>query len=172
MNRKQVNAFLKVISKDRTRPVLCSAYIDEYKGKSVLVATDGYVLVAMKLEDIEQDHIGKRVSREAVERWYKLADGRSRLSGADLQDMMEFDQFNQSDLDGVYPQWQKLVPTEARTSEFMSSMSIAFNANYAKVLQDVRGIDGLNLKIYGKLAPMVHEDETGLYILMPMKETK
>ena len=168
MNRKQVNAFLKVMSKDKARPVLCSAYIDEYKDKSVLVATDGYVLVAMKLEDIEQDHIGKRVSREAVERWYKLADGRSRLSGADLQEMMEFDQFNQSYLDGVYPQWQKLVPQ----GEPASLDSIAFNANYAKILQDVRGIDGLNLKMYGKLSPMVHEDETGLYILMPMKETR
>lgn len=168
MNRKQVNAFLKVMSKDKTRPVLCSAYIDEYKGKGVLVATDGYVLVAMKLEDIEQYHIGKRVSREAVERWYKLADGRSRLSGADLQEMMEFDQFNNSYLDGVYPQWQQLVPQ----GETTSLDSITFNANYAKMLQDVRGIDGLNLKMYGKLAPMVHEDETGLYILMPMKETK
>lgn len=168
MNRKQVNAFLKVMSKDKARPVLCSAYIDDYKGKGVLVATDGYVLVAMRLEDIEQDHIGKRVSREAVERWYKLADGRSRLSGADLQDMMEFDQFNQSYLDGVYPQWQQLVPQGEPTS----LDSIAFNANYAKMLQDVRGIDGLNLKMYGKLAPMVHEDETGLYILMPMRETK
>lgn len=168
MNRKQVNAFLKVMSKDKTRPVLCSAYIDNYNGKNVLVATDGYILVAMKLEDIEQDHIGKRVSREAVERWYKLADGRSRLSGADIQDMMEFDQFNQSDLDGVYPEWQKLIPQGGESS----LDSISFNANYAKILQDVRGVDGLTLKMYGKLAPMIHEDETGLYILMPMKDTK
>lgn len=168
MNRKQVNAFLKVMSKDKFRPVLCSAHIDEYKGKGVLVATDGYMLVAMKLEDIEQDHIGKRVSREAVERWYKLADGRSRLSGADLQEMMEFDQFNKSDLDGVYPPWLQLLPQGEPTG----LDSISFNANYAKMLQDVRGIDGLTLKMYGKLAPMVHEDETGLYVLMPMKETK
>ena len=172
MDRKQVNAFLKVMSKDKTRPVLCSAYIDEYKGKGVLVATDGYVLVAVRLEDIEQDHIGKRVSREAVERWYKLADGRSRLSGADLQEMMEFDQFNKSYLDGVYPQWQQLVPSKVDVDAFISDTSISFNANYAKILQDVRGIDCLTLKMYGKLAPMVHEDETGLYILMPMKETK
>ena len=86
--------------------------------------------------------------------------------------MMEFDQFNQSYLDGVYPQWQQLVPKTADVDAFIRDTSISFNANYAKILQDVRGVDGLTLKIYGKLAPMVHEDETGLYVLMPMKGTK
>ena len=169
MNRKQVNAFLKIMAKDKTRPVLNSAYVDELNGKMVLVATDGYVLTAVYIGEEARDYLGKRVTREAVERWYKLADGKSRLTGETLQELMEDDQYNSRYLDGKYPEWKRLMPTEADTSGFIQDMTISFNPNYVKMVQDLNGSEGVKMRLYGKLAPMVIESEVSLSVVMPMK---
>ena len=169
MNRKQVNAFLKIMSKDKTRPVLCSTYVDELNGKMVLVATDGYVLTAVYIGEEARDYLGKRVTREAVERWYKLADGKSRLTGETLQELMEDDQYNGRDLDGTYPEWKRLMPTEVDTTGFMQDMTISFNTDYVKRVQDLNGSEGVKMRLYGKLAPMVIESEVSLSVVMPMK---
>lgn len=168
MNRKQVNAFLKIMMKDKMRPVLESAYVDELNGRTVLVATDGYVLTAVYIEDAK-DYIGKRVTREAVEKWYKLADGKSRLTGDTIQELMEDDQYNARELTGNYPEWKKLLPTTPDTDAFVRDMSISFNANYVKLVQDLNGDESVKMTLYGKLAPMVVESETALSVIMPVK---
>ena len=170
MNRKQVNAFLKIMSKDKMRPVLCSAYVDELDGKMVLVATDGYVLTAVYLGEEARDYLGKRVTRESVERWYKLADGKSRLTGETLQELMEDDQHNSREPSGNYPEWKRLMPTVADTDAFVRDMTISFNTDYVKMVQDLNGEDGVKMRLYGKLAPMVIESEVSLSVVMPMKE--
>lgn len=163
MNRKQVNAFLKIMSKDKFRPVLCSALIDKLNNKDVLVATDGYVLTAVYLEYVDDSYIGKRISREAIERWYKLADGKSILNGDTLQELMEDDAYNGRDLYGDYPKWQQLVPRESQPTD-----SIAFNADFAKKVQDLNGVDGLTYTLNGKLGAMVSDTDVAYTMLMPI----
>lgn len=169
MNRKQVNAFLKIMMKDKTRPVLESAYIDELDGKVVMVATDGYVLTAVYLDEEARDYIGKRVTREAIEKWYKLADGKSRLTGSTIQELMEDDQYQGREITGEYPKWQQLLPTVVDTDGFLSDMTISFNTTYVKLVQDLNNAEGVKMRLYGKLAPMVIESEVSLSIVMPMK---
>ncbi len=164
MNRKQVNAFLKVMSKDTSRPVLCSALVDKYNDKAVLVATDGYVLTAVYLGETDESYIGKRITRESIEKWYKLADGKSRLTGESLQDLMEDDVHNGREISGNYPQWQQLVPGEPQPTEF-----IAFNADFAKVVQDLNASDGLRFTLNGKLGAMVSDTDVALTLIMPLK---
>lgn len=163
MNRKQVNAFLKIMSKDSSRPVLCSTLVDEYKGKPVLVVTDGYVLTAVYI-DYAEDFIGKRITREAIEKWYKLADGKSRLTGESLQELMEDDYHNGRQVSGDYPKWQSLVPS---TTEAVDT--IAFNADFAKIVQELNGATGLTLKLTGKMGALVSDTDVAYTLIMPLK---
>lgn len=164
MNRKQVNAFLKVMSKDTVRPVLCSTLVDEFNGKRGLVATDGYVLTMVFLDDVDDSYLGKRITRQALEKWYKLADGKSQLTGESLQELMEDDVHNGRDLEGNYPKWQRLVPKETSAVD-----TIAFNADFAKIVQDLNSTSGVTMKLTGKLGAMIVETETSYSLIMPLK---
>lgn len=166
MNKKQVGAFLKVISKDKTRPVLCSAYIDMYNDEVHMVATDGYILSAIKMDEDAKELVGRMVRREAIERWYKLATGKSRFTGEELMAISSEDYaMNNGYLEGNYPEWQKLVPTGEKEKQD----SMAFNAEFFKIIQDVNGEAGVTVELYGKLAPMVVRTDKGLHMVMPMK---
>jgi len=50
---------------------------------------------------------------------------------------------------------------------------IGFNADYAKKIQQLFGVDGLTLKLNGKLGAMVYEstdiDNAGYGLIMPLK---
>lgn len=164
MNRKQVNAFLKVMSKDTSRPVLCSTLVDEFNGKRGLVATDGYVLTIVYLDYVDDSHVGKRITRQALEKWYKLADGKSRLTGEELQDLLEDDVHSGRQVDGKYPEWQKLVPSETQAVD-----TIAFNADFARIIQDINGTVGVTMKLTGKLGAMIVETDTSYSLIMPLK---
>lgn len=164
MNRKQVNAFLKVMSKDTSRPVLCTTYIDKLNGKSVLVATDAYVLTAVYIDDVDDSHIGKMITRQAIEKWYKLADGKSRLNGDSLQELLEDDVHNGREIYQTYPEWQKLIPSGEQEVN-----KISFNADFAKVIQDLNGTGGIEMKLNGKLGGLVVDHETSYSIIMPLK---
>lgn len=162
MNKKQVNALLKVMSKDTLRPVLRNLYIDEYNGRTVVVATNGYILTAVNIE-IEPEHVGKSIKREAIEVWYKLATGRSRFDGGAVDELVG-NSANLSNLE--YPKWQSLMPS----SETEPQEMMIFNAEYAKTLQDLSGENGLIWKLHGKISPMIATTENGMYVMMPMKQ--
>ena len=164
MNRKQVNAFLKVMSKDTSLPVLCSTLVDEFNGKRGLVATDGYVLTIAYLDDVDDSYVGKRITRTAIEKWYKLADGKSRLTGETIQELMEDDVHNGRELYGDFPKWQQIVPKESQAVD-----TIAFNADFAKTVQDLNAVDGLTYTLNGKLGAMVSDTDVAYTILMPLK---
>lgn len=166
MNKKQVGALLKVMSKDGMRPTLCTGYVDTLDGRTVLVVTDGYKLAAVYMDGAEE-LVGKMIRREAIERWYKLATGKSRLDGEELLAVAseDYGQHNGYYDDSKYPEWQKLIPQG--TTEPQEGM--AFNAEYFKIMQDLDGADSLEVSLYGKLAPMVIRTERGLYMVMPMK---
>ncbi len=162
MNKKQVNAFLKVMSKDKMRAVLCNAHIDEYNGKTVLVATNSYVLSAINIE-VDSELVGKTIKREAIEVWYKLATTRNKLDGDALAELAS-NVANLSDL--TYPEWKKVLPDGYMSGE----TTMKFNADYAKTLQDLSGEEALAWKLYGTISPMVATTENGLYVMMPMKQ--
>lgn len=167
MNKKQVGALLKVISKDTTRPVLMCAKVDKWGDDTVLVATDGYVMAILQL-DVEdaEEIVGKLIRRSAIERWYKLATGKDRLDTSELVRVSSDDYAVNGEYEQInYPDWTKVVPSGIADG----ANEIAFNAEYAKVLQDLDGGDGLAWTIYGKLQPLMANTERGTYLLMPRK---
>lgn len=166
MNKKQLGAFLKVMSKDEMRPILCTAKVDRYDGRLVLVATDGYQLAAVNIDEDAQELEGRMIRRSALEKWYKLATGKSRLTGEELISVSA-DDYGQNGgyQDGNYPQWQGLVPRD----EPKGQETMHFNADFFKTVQDLDGENSVRVKLYGKLSPMVFETERGLYLVMPMK---
>lgn len=166
MNRKQLNAFLKVMSKDTSRPILCTAYIDKVGDKLAIVATDGYKLTAVYLDEDAESLIGRKIRRSALERWYKLADGKARLTGFELEQLSQ-DEYERegSWQDGDYPKWQSLVPE----GEQVPQATMSFNADYVKMIQDLNGTEQVKIELYGALAPMIIRSEFSLSLVMPMK---
>ena len=160
MIKKQVNAFLKVMEKDTTLSKIRGAHIDEYNGRTVLVATNRHVLAAMYI-DIDKSYIGKTIRREAIEVWYKLASTRSELNGEAIAELAD----NKANLMEGYPDWKKALPKNS--GEPQERMVI--NAELAKSLQDLSGEPHLDLKLYGNISPMIAHTEQGMFILMPIK---
>lgn len=170
LTKKQVGALLKVMSKDTTRPVLCGVKVDKYLGKNVLVATDGYIMAVLGLGEIEAELSGNWIiRRDALERWYKLADGKSRLTERELLNVSR-DDYTKNDgyLEGSYPDWQNMIMAKV-ISDRQPTESVKFNADYAKTLQDLSGDDGLEWSLGGTLGAMVAESNGNTYIMMPMK---
>ena len=160
MNKKQVGAFLKVMAKDDLRPVLTNATISRYNDRLVLVGTDGQKFAAIYIEDAESLE-GKLIPREALEVWYKLATGRSRLTGQELVDNL-----SQHAKDGQFPGWQKLIPK----GEPVAQSTMRFNADFFKIMQELTGQTDMTVKLYGEVHPMVIESEDGVFVVMPMKK--
>lgn len=167
LNKKQVGALLKVISKDTSRQALTNAHVDKWGDDYVLVATDGYVLCALQLGSDVWMLNGKNIRRSAIEKWYKLATGKDRLdtealrhvSGSDYADNGGYD-------DSEYPKWQSLIPTSLADG----SVDITFNAEYARTLQELDGSDGLTYELRGELGAMMANTGNGTYLLMPKRK--
>lgn len=166
MNKKQVGALLKVISKDTTRPILCNAYVGTWNDTPVLVATDGYKLSVSYVEGADE-LVGKLIRRDALERWYKLATGKDRLTGDELVRVSSDDYAQHGSYEsGQYPDWASLIPL----GEPSGQDTMAFNAEYFKIIQDLDGDDSLRVTLYGALSPMVVKTERGIYVIMPMRK--
>lgn len=167
MNKKQVGAFLKVMDKDEMRPILASVYIDRWHDGIVMVATNGYIMAILPLDTEDAEPlVGKMIRREAIERWYKLATGKSRLDTMELVQVASEDYGRHGNYqEGNYPKWQGVVPSGIADG----ADTIAFNADLAKTLQDLDGSDGLVWTVYGKLQPLMASTDNGTYLLMPMK---
>ena len=160
MNKKQVGAFLKVIAKDTLRPVLTNATISRYNDRLVLVGTDGHKFAAIYIEDAEELE-GKLIPREALEVWYKLATGKSRLTGQEIVDKLSKDA-----IDGQFPGWQKLIPK----GEPVAQSTMRFNAEFFKIMQELTGKTDMTVELYGEVHPMVIKSEDGVFVVMPMKK--
>lgn len=160
MNKKQVGAFLKVVGKDPARVTLSHAKIDTYNGRTVLMGTDGYKLAAIYIDEADE-LVGKLLPREAIERWYKLATGKSRLTGREIVESLA-----QELTEGNYPEWQKLVPQ----GDTLPQTTMRFNAEFFKIMQDLTGNADMTVKFYGEVHPMVIESEDGVFVVMPMKQ--
>jgi hypothetical protein len=169
LNKSQVRSFLEVISSDESREVLTYAYIDLYKGRPVLVATNSYILAAIYLPDELKEHVGKFISRADITRWYKLAKAKDMLGANDLLEMAS------GDKPFKYPDWQRLIDSQEEQGPERSGATdkISFDAKYAMTLQSLAG-QQLVYTLHGRRGVMVAVGlenkwrETGLYLLMPM----
>ena len=167
LNKKQVGALLKVMGKDDMRPILASVYVDKWGDDTVMVATNGYIMAILPLDNEDAEElVGKMIRREAIERWYKLATGKSRLNTMELVQVASEDYGQHGSYrEGNYPTWQSVVPSSIADG----ADTIAFNADLAKTLQDLDGSDGLVWTVYGKLQPLMASTDNGTYLLMPRK---
>lgn len=167
LKKTQVGALLKVISKDDSRPILTTAYVDKWGDDTVLVATNGYVMSVLQLDAEDAEPLlGKMIRREAIERWYKLATGKSRLTTDELVRVSSDDYAQHGSYqEGEYPKWQQIIPD----GEPYGTSAIAFNADFAKVLQDLDDSEGMRYDLYGELRPMMANTGQGTYLMMPKK---
>lgn len=157
LTRSQVKAWLDTMSDDTSRPVLNAAYIDQYDNRTVLVTTDGYVLTAMDAPGLK-DSVGKFITRLDLVKWYKLANSKSLFTDEEALTLV-------SDVvEGKYPEWQKLIPTE------MGALpSVTINAKYMLSMQT---INNAPLKWdFGtdKFKPVIARANDNLYVIMPLK---
>jgi DNA polymerase III sliding clamp (beta) subunit (PCNA family) len=131
LTKKQVAAFLEVISSDSSRPILTTASVElrensAYQNEVFLVATDGYVLAALMLPKSFEKHAKKVITRAELIKWYKLASSKDLFTDETLEPLLV-------ESDGNYPDWQKLMPTK---SEPVTSVTkISLNAKYMMTMQ-------------------------------------
>ena len=157
LSKPQVKALLEVISTDDSRPALCRAVISLLRDdKPCLVATDGYVLAALRLNDSYRHRLNECVLRDDLVKWYKLAGNRDTFDDDALREMLVVN-------DTQFPDWQGAVPTQAAPTEV-----ICFNAGYATTLQALAG-NSVTYRLAGAGRAMVGENDIGSYVLMPLK---
>lgn len=165
LNKSQVKAFLDVLSKDESRPVLCYAKLDIVNDRLVLVATNSYILAAVNLEaseDGKQKYAGQMVHRDDLTRWYKLANTKDNLTTEEILLMSQ-------PAEVKYPKWLRLFyDDKAELLEGESVDRVTFNSNFALTLEKVAG-SPLTYTFHGDLGPMVATTSNGLYCLMPLK---
>lgn len=162
LTKKQVKAFLEVLSSDESRPVLTHAKIDMLDGTPVLIGTDSYKLAALKLTDDILPEMGSLVPRESLVKWYKLASNKDYLTEVELITMA----IPEEEV-GKYPEWQRLVPD---VKDIVDLPNIRINAGYMFTLQTLVEMPGLEWEFYGPLAPVVSRYNGNLLIVMPLKK--
>lgn len=165
MNKKQVTALLKVLSKDTFRETLNHAYIDRYEGKLVMIATDGYKMALIYIDEDAAELEGRFIRRDALERWARAANAKSRLSGDELLELSRGDYGLHG---GYYDKppvpWKNIFEggdTEAQTI-------MKFDGEFTKILQDVNGGVPLAYELYGANQKMVAKSDIGVFVLMPI----
>lgn len=164
LSKKQLKAFLEVMSSDTSRPVLNHAKIDTYDGHPVLVATDGYVLTALRLTDDVLPIVGQLIPRTELIKWHKLANTKDRLTEKDIIPMAVPDDKGFHNGNAQYPEWQKLIPTEVG-----SLPSFTLNANYLLTMQVINETPLTWQFGITKLTPVIARANNNLYLVMPLK---
>ncbi len=172
LTKKQVKAFLEVLSSDDARPVLTQASIELYNNISHLVATDGYMLAAIPVNGVS-DMIGRRIERAELVKWYKLAGTKDVFTDEDVRELAKetFTDFGDKDtegkLHGKYPEWQKLVPS----GEPAPMSTVNLNVNYLNTAQNLIGQPGIEMQFFGdKFSPVVIKNDGVLVLVMPLKK--
>ena len=161
LTKKQVKAFLEVISSDTSRPVICTAKVDTYEGRTVLIATDGYQLAALDAPGLK-GHEGKLIDRTELIKWYKLAGTKDRLDEKALIEMP-----NARDDDkwyGEYPEWVKIIEAQAPGE----IAKVILNANYMLNMQ-ILADKPLPYTANGQRGAVIAYEDNNLYVIMPLK---
>lgn len=161
LTKKQVKAFLEVISSDTSRPIICTAKIDTYKGRTVLIATDGYQLAALDAPGLKGQE-GKLIDRTELIKWYKLASSKDRLDENTLIKMP--DARDSEKWYGEYPEWIKII--EAQHPGEITK--VALNAKYMLTMQILADAPIL-YTTNGQRGAVTAYENNNLYVIMPLK---
>lgn len=158
LTRKQMKAFLNVMAKDEARPALCRASVEIYDGEPVLVATNGYMLAALKLGDECSGAVGLCVMRKELIKWYKLAERKDIFTEEQLLEILE-------ENDVEFPKWQKAIPP-IESAEGVERLS--FNGAYANTLEILNDCP-LEFVMHGRVGALVAENSKAILVLMPLR---
>jgi hypothetical protein len=156
MKKQQVKAILDMTKNIYREPLEC-LQVDLYNGRPVLVATDGYILIAMYADASLVDKVGYCMKRKNLEIWYKLASGKSVFGTNDL-DLEKNDRF---------PKWQEII----KNTERKEAKTIGFDSKLASRLETIAG-EQLYYKLSGDGGAMIANTDNGLFLLMPLKPKK
>lgn len=80
LKKKQIKVALDILEKSKKhRPVLSTMSIQEIDGETRLCFTDSYMVASWKLDSCKRV-IGKGITYEDLEAWYKKANGRDYIN--------------------------------------------------------------------------------------------
>jgi DNA polymerase III sliding clamp (beta) subunit (PCNA family) len=168
LNKKQVGALLKVIPKLDSRPLLDGLRVTQKDGQWYAIATNGYVLVILHLDNDTDGIKEGTIRQDAIERWHRLATGKNRLTTHELINTVWADDYahHNSYAKNEYPDMFALL--EAGEAEIEATPKLTFNAEYMKLIQDITN-KPVTYTLHGTMKPMVARDEGNTYVLMPIK---
>lgn len=159
ITKRQVKILLD-ITKNDTREVLTRLKIDQHDGRTYLVCTDSYRLVAIEI-DVASDVIGKTVTRDELEKWYKLANSKDVLTDQDIETLAKNSEQPSHLIQ--YPAWRKIVPV----AEPVAETSISINGRYLldfDILADSNLVYELHDQLY------MAKSDMGIFIVMGLRK--
>jgi hypothetical protein len=150
---------------DDTRPALASLAFKDH----ALVATDGYVLVAMDItadwrKEYEGDEFGDYVvPKQVLKDWCKTHTSKAEISVEELWAMAEKSYCK-------YPDWRKLAdvkPDKDLANGIMPQPT--FDPSLLKVVVDVFLDEPMTMGVYGSITPLkLLTKDNDIALIMPM----
>lgn len=161
--KTQMSKWLNVMSSDMTRPVLCGVC---FKDKHI-VMTDGYTLVALKIETDWKEEYGKDdayedliVPRTAIKDWLSHHTAKESITVEELAKM------GRKDI-GRYPYWKNLLPSENDISNLTSTTYL--NTALMSVACQVFINQPVHFTIYDSKKPIkLATDDGDIALVMPL----
>ncbi|MDO4642236.1 MAG: hypothetical protein Q4A74_00165 [Cardiobacteriaceae bacterium] len=164
MNKKQVNAFLRVVYKGNDRPAITSVLIDKVQGRTCIVGTNGAMLALVFIDGLD-DYVGKQISRIDLEA--KAKSMTTRVSDAlDAMAVIDLVRVGRK-VETNFPPYMDIL-TPYLVNKPVGQAQMKFNAEFFKTIQDIDGGASLIVDLYGEIKPMIFKSERGIYVVMPM----
>jgi DNA polymerase III sliding clamp (beta) subunit (PCNA family) len=165
-----LNRVLPFAARDGSRPVLACVNFVAKDGKLTLVSSDGFRLAVVTLDYddgegqalISHDDLTgvANALRRAKRARISFEPSGTILDGRDLILDTELIRYKWTSLNGNYPDWQKLIPTEFKTVAHFDTVEAMKAVNSLKVLANSKAYP-VDLSIgEGKIA-MVNPDDKG-----------
>ena len=164
-NKRQVRAWLNIMSYDATRPALCGvAFKNGY-----LAMTDGYILIALSIKDEWQESFTGEpgrfdwiVPRENIAEWVKTHKAKDELAVADLFTMASRDR-------GQFPDWEKLADIELDKGTMNGILpKPMLNMTLVSVVSEAFINESMKLEVFGEMKPIKLTTTTGdVALVMP-----
>lgn len=152
LTKSQVKQILDMLKINEHISAIYQAWWTKIDDQSYFVATDSYTMVLLKTDTYNNGV----VSFDDLNRWYKLADGKSRLNDVEAVDLA-------TDKKIEPPKIEQLIKVDSAPID-----ELGFNATYALRLEKIAG-ESLRYTLTGKTNPMIAETTTGKFILMPLR---
>jgi len=161
---------LPFTAKEDNRPVLQCANFEAKDGKLTLVSADGFRLAVVSLdyEDGEGQALISRDDLKGIVNALKRAkrvrvgfeDGGEKLTSKSLIIDTELVRYKLLSWDGNYPDWQKLVPTEHKTTAHFDTAEATRAVSSLKALSDSK-VYPIDLTIGDSKIVMSNPDDKG-----------